>query len=283
MMSGCEKICAGIVLYNPNYSRLEENIKSIIHQVGKVYLQDNGSSNDIEIGGYENIVYLQNNKNRGIAWALNRLCEHAISDGYSWILTLDQDSVCPQKMIEVYRGYLEQADMLCPQIYDINAGKLQNSLGKVEYVNECITSGCLLNLESWRKVGGFDEKMFIDGVDFDFCYRMKKAGMRILRINDIVLQHEIGNITVKYFLGIKVIVKNHNAFRKYYIARNTIYCARKKSIGSVFKANLKIIKQICIVILFEKDRKNKLHSIVKGFIDGYRIVIPKKNSGGKLC
>lgn len=220
-------ICAGIVLYNPDITQLKRNIAAIIKQVQILYLQDNGSANisDVEkiIADTSSIVLLRNPENKGIAWALNALCKRAESDNFQWILTLDQDSVCPQNMIALYKEYLPMADMLCPKIVDRNYGVLDGNSENVETVDKCITSGCLLRLSSWRKLRGFDEKMFIDGVDFEFCYRMKKSGMNILRVNDVVLSHEIGNITVRHFLGFRVIVKNHSPFRKYYIAKNIIY------------------------------------------------------------
>ena len=92
--------------------------------------------------------------------------------------------------------------------------------------------------------------MFIDGVDFEFCYRMKKSGMNILRVNDVVLSHEIGNITVRHFLGFRVIVKNHSPFRKYYIAKNIIYMARKQNnVFVLLKSVMQEIKLLGIVFV----------------------------------
>ena len=35
-------------------------------------------------------------------------------------------------------------------------------------------------------IGGFDETMFIDFVDFDFCYRLKKEGYEILQTPSVI-------------------------------------------------------------------------------------------------
>lgn len=262
-------ICAGIVLYNPDITQLKRNIAAIIKQVQILYLQDNGSANisDVEkiIAETSSIVLLRNPKNKGIAWALNALCKRAESDDFQWILTLDQDSVCPQNMIALYKEYLPIADMLCPKIVDRNYGVLDGNSENVETVDKCITSGCLLRLSSWRKLRGFDEKMFIDGVDFEFCYRMKKSGMNILRVNDVVLSHEIGNITVRHFLGFRVIVKNHSPFRKYYIAKNIIYVARKQNnVFVLLKSVMQEIKLLGIVLLYEDNKSQKVSRIISG-------------------
>ena len=268
-------ICAGIVLYNPDIDRLRLNIEAIRNQVETVYLQDNGSSNvvDVEnlIKAFPTVVLLRNPENKGSAWALNRLCEKADVNDYQWILTLDQDSVCPDNLVEIYKKYLVGANMLCPKIIDRNYGVIDGSEKNVEAVEKCITSGCLLKLSSWRELHGFDEKMFIDGVDFEFCYRMKKSGMNILRINEVALNHEIGNITVRQFLGLKVIVKNHSAFRKYYIAKNIIYMARKRNnYLLIMRGILQEIKLIEIVLLYEDDKSQKLKRIIRGIEDGFK-------------
>lgn len=269
------EICAGIVLYNPDMARLRENIKAIINQVDIVFLQDNGSANISEVeelmGELPKAILLKSSQNKGIAWALNRLCERATLNNYRWILTLDQDSVCPEGMIGAYCKYLDNADMLCPKIVDRNYGVLDGDSAEVTPVKKCITSGCLLKLDSWKRLNGFDEAMFIDGVDFEFCYRMTKCGMKILRVNGVELNHEIGNITVRHFLGWKVIVKNHSAFRKYYIAKNIIYMARKrKNTLLVMKGMLQEIKLVGIVILYENDKKKKIARIYNGICDGVK-------------
>ena len=46
---GNEKVIAGIVLYNPELQRLEENICALLKQVDEIVLMDNHSVNEDEI------------------------------------------------------------------------------------------------------------------------------------------------------------------------------------------------------------------------------------------
>ncbi|MCA1386833.1 glycosyltransferase, partial [Bradyrhizobium sp. BRP05] len=79
-------ICAGIVLFNPEIERLNENIEHIRKQVPMVILVDNGSSNleDVKSLIYDlpNIILLENGKNLGIAQALNRILRKAQKEHY---------------------------------------------------------------------------------------------------------------------------------------------------------------------------------------------------------
>ena len=66
-------------------------------------------------------------------------------------------------------------------------------------------------------------------------------------------------------------MKNHSAFRKYYIARNIIYTAKKRrSTLLVVKGLLQEIKMIGIVIFYEEDKLNKSRCICRGIYDGFK-------------
>lgn len=270
-------ISAGIVLFNPDINRLKENISAVIVQCSHVYLVDNGSKNIDNVFellkrfNQSRITVISNTENLGIAKALNQLTVAAQEDGFRWILTLDQDSVSPPNIVEEFVKYAnnQNVGMLCPVIYDRNKGVVVEAKDGYKEIDECITSGSLLNISAWENIGGFDETMFIDGVDFDICYRLRKAGYKILQVKSVVLLHELGHIEYHRFLLWKVLVKNHSAFRKYYIAKNIIYMARKRnSLLLIFKGILQEIKLIAIVVLYEDDKKDKLMRIVKGMYDG---------------
>lgn len=272
-------ISAGIVLFNPDIKRLKENIDAVIIQCTHLYLVDNGSGNVDEVKGLLNqynqskISILWNRENQGIAKALNQLTSAAQKEGFDWILTLDQDSVVPSNIVGEFEKYINNSSVgiLCPIICDRNKGEEIKINEDCTEIDECITSGSLLNIKAWSEIGGFDERMFIDGVDFDICYRLRQRGYKIYCIHSVVLLHELGHIEYHRFLFWKVLVKNHSAFRKYYIARNIIYTAKKRrSTLLVVKGLLQEIKMIGIVIFYEEDKLNKIRCICRGIYDGFK-------------
>lgn len=272
-------ISAGIVLFNPDIKRLKENINAVIVQCTHIYLVDNGSSNVDEViellkrYNQPEVSIIRNTVNQGIARALNQLTAASQSDGFEWILTLDQDSVAPDNIINEFNKYTNSQDvgMLCPVVCDRNKNIVVEVQNGYKEIDECITSGSLLNIKAWNKIGGFDERMFIDGVDFDMCYRLRQAGYRIMCIKSVVLLHELGHIEYHHFLFWQVLVKNHSAFRKFYIARNIIYIARKrKSPGLLLKGVLQEIKMTGIAALYENDKLKKIKHICMGIYDGFK-------------
>ena len=91
------KTMAGIVLFNPDLERLNENISAVITQVDNVLLVDNNSNNLEEIEKKfcknEKISLLKNSSNLGIATALAQIMEYASQQQVDWVLTLDQDQL----------------------------------------------------------------------------------------------------------------------------------------------------------------------------------------------
>ena len=271
-----KKIGAGIVTFNPDIERLGKNIHSVISQTSILIISDNGSENinEIEklISRYNNIVIIKNHSNIGIAAALNRIFDYAYLGDWQWILTLDQDSVCPDNMVgELYKKHASNVGIVCPLIWDINRKSNVELHDESKNIKRCITSGALTSVKAWKEIDGFDEKMFIDGVDFDFCDRLISANYLIIEVHRIALKHEIGHISYHKFLMFNVAVKNHSAFRKYYIAKNIVYLDRKNKLRSYpIKTILRLSKQIALVILYEDDKTHKLMNIIKGAKAGFK-------------
>lgn len=271
------QICAGIVLYNPNEDRLAENINAILPQVSWLILVDNGSNNIESIlkewNNKSKIKFIINIKNEGIAKALNQMCETASEANFKWILTLDQDSVCPSNLIHKFMQYTEynKIGIVCPRFeLNINGHSLKKVTTNFEYVDYCITSASLTNLEAWNKSGKFDEWMFIDCVDYDFCLKLTSHGYKILRLNDVVINHEVGKLQVMELpFGKKIILHNHNPMRNYYISRNTVYILKKYwKNKSVYRWIPRLIYWQTCKLIFERNKIKNLTQFLKGIKDG---------------
>jgi len=266
-------IIAGIVTYNPDITRLGENVESILPQVDELVLFDNASCNCSEIAAlFCNCTILENvgRKNVGIAVALNEICRYSFSKGAEWVLTLDQDSVCPANLIEEYLKHTSDPSigMLSPVILDRNIGIIdERPSDGITEVDSCITSASLLNLQAWKEVGGFWDDLFIDMVDFDICWSLKEKGYRIIRVNSVSLLHELGHSTAVSFRSKEVAVFNHPPRRYYYIFRNTIAVGRRHH--RRYQCLRWNIKRAYLVLRYESDRIKKSLAIARGLFDGF--------------
>lgn len=274
-MSSEVKITAGIVLFNPNIRRLEENIKAVAPQVTSVFLIDNHSDNlnEIEklVSAFQGVYLIENTQNQGIAYALNQIIKYSESESATWVLTLDQDSVVPSNLMSEYKKYLSLTNvgLLSCIIEDRNVGtlgKANNAHEKYSVLEQCITSATLMNLKVAKEVGGFDNNLFIDSVDHDFCIKVRKAGYSIYRINSVHLLHEVGHSKIVNFLGKENLIYNHSAFRHYYIVRNKLILGRKYNKKWYYLR--KAIKHILLVSFFETSKTKKIIAMLQGFFDG---------------
>ncbi len=282
------KTAAGIVTYNPDIQRLKANIDAITNQVYIVYCFDNGSDNINEIrrllDAYDNVQLIGNEKNRGIAEGLNQILKVARTMHIEWLLTLDQDSVCPDGMISEMLSHSggDNIIAICPLIVDRRRPVKERPKESNEYVDFCITSGCLVNMALSEKIGDFDAWLFIGQVDDEFCHRITLNGLRILRINKLVLDHELGDITPSkhkaFYLNLgtalhskKLLALSYkrkvSPMRVYYSTRNMVYLSKK------YKRfpNRKFTKKRAICnALSNVIRGQKKIEVAKAAIKGYK-------------
>jgi rhamnosyltransferase len=293
------KIAVGIVLFNPeDEKRVERSMKSILAQISKIYVFDN-STRKSNIIFQPNVTYLTEHGNKGIAYALNRILEIAKSDGYEWLITMDQDSVVPDGLITAFEEHFnyEQIGIICPQVIDFRRSYMEVKKElKEEYIDFCITSASCTRISAWESIGGFDEWMFIDLVDNDFCKRMIVSGFKILRLNELVLDQEFGRIipksksVQKFWNRVAKILHNDNfgklgyskyvsPMRVYYTNRNIIYINRKlKNYGKTgYKENYNcsgyfgfLISFVLPSILRAKEKGKVIKAVALGMRDGLR-------------
>ena len=289
------KVAAIIISYNPD-NNLLDSIELLINQVEKIIIVDNGSESEkkkninlIKDINNEKIKIIFNQENLGIATALNIGVKDALKQGYNWILTMDQDSKVSsnmiEKMFEVYSTIdeSERKDILSifPNFVDerIQSIEENSEMNAYEYVDADITSGNLLKAEVFDKVGFFDDSLFIDLVDTDFCMRLNEENIKMIKVRDAILYHSLGESqTVKSIFG-KFNTSNHSALRRYYMTRNRFYTWEKYKDLNSFTLNRdkKLFKKEFIkIILGEKDKINKIKMVFKGYKDY------KKGIRGKL-
>lgn len=273
---------AGIVLFNPEIERLKENLQAIVPQVAEVVLIDNCSQNIAEIKNllrqFQTCKLVENNENKGIATALNQILGYAAANDYEWFLTLDQDSVCSERLIETYEKFVsfEKIGMVTSLVVDRNYTGSMSFIGNEEYhyVTYCITSGALVNTKACRECGGWDDVLFIDNVDGEICIHLKKLGYKVLSVKFNGILHEIGHGRDVKFLWKKDVVYNHPAFRQYYMARNRVYVARKYPEEFILRKELlKELRNYRLILFFEKNKFEKMRARIKGVKDGFKLKI----------
>jgi len=263
-----DSLCGVIVLYNPDENVIG-NIASYNDNLGRLYVIDNS-----EIPNYElttliklnaKVSYYSFTDNLGIAKALNIACDMARKDGFCYILTMDQDSkFVGADFFELVNKNLE------PEIgiyaasftneYDRWVKTYNNEFDEIHFV---ITSGNIVNLAAWAQVHGFEEKLFIDEVDHDFCVKLRLNGYKVLTSKRVLLNHKIG-------IDIKIgrPIQTHAPIRHYYMTRNILFIIKKYILTDftlAFNRFIVLLKSVRHVIIYYPEKSKYFKYISLGF------------------
>ncbi|MCI9279900.1 MAG: glycosyltransferase [Bacilli bacterium] len=271
------KIAAMVTLFYPQKENFK-NIENYLSEVDRLYVIDNtpNKNNQKELPNHKKIVYY-NFDNIGVAKALNLAANLALSEKYKWLLTLDQDTEITKKIVKklketASKEKTSKIGIITP--WHKTKLKIEKPKEKVDYPQDVMTSGNLLNLEIWSSLNGFQEDFFIDGIDIEYGLRLKKNHYKIMRLNDLEINHDLGDI---FYVGNKLCT-NHNGLRRYYMNRNYhyIYENYKNTDYQFCKFLISNYKTMLKVILFEKHKFSKIYGFCLGYIHF------KKGVKGKL-
>jgi len=284
MAQGTRSVTAYIVSYNPG-PEVRFTICSVLPQVSTVFVIDNASDREsglalTELCAELGVALMANKDNIGVAGAYNQAASMAISQGYEWMLLLDQDSVAPVGLVQrLMRGVdrwggTRLPAVVCPLSIDSDPSGHQSAVPDADVAVECcMNAGSVVRLAAWKAVGGYDEDFFVDYVDLDFCFRCRQHGWEVVQVCGAVMVHSPGNPTRHRFLWRRPATSNHSALRRYYITRNRILFYRKYwrfDAKWVLRDGCHAIKEVVLMVLFESSRREKLNAIGAGVVDGCR-------------
>lgn len=275
-------ICAVIVCFEPTEAMIA-NLRSILAQTGALVVVDNGSSVEslagLRLASQEvGFALIENEINAGIAEALNQGIRIAIARGFSWVILLDQDSVLTEgfvgKLFATWQSHpqREHVGSMHPTYRNPETGIVPQVLrapdgGPVA----SITSGALMPVWIFQRVGWFASEFFIDWVDIEYCLRIRSAGYLVADSTDAVLLHTAGHPKRVTFLGLTFQPSHHNAVRRYYISRNRVVVFRRYV--RVFPRWIALLmfeafRETVKCFLAEDGRARKFHNFLRGSWDG---------------
>ncbi|GAB3037007.1 hypothetical protein GCM10011376_32030 [Nocardioides flavus (ex Wang et al. 2016)] len=223
--------------------------------------------------------------NRGIGAALNTGIARAreLLPTTTHVLTLDQDSAVPAGYTSALLAAGAAADragvpvgMLAPDtvgsIVRLPGLRHRQAPGGVVIGDEPIQSGLLVPVTALDAVGGFDEGLFIDGVDTDFYLRASDLGLRCVVAPGIRLEHRLGRaITLGSGRELPLLVAA--TFRYHYQWRNLVALlsshARRHPVWAG-RAVVRSVRHLVIVTALAPGRLARLREAARGAAAGVR-------------
>ncbi|MDR7078836.1 rhamnosyltransferase [Neobacillus niacini] len=282
------KVCAVMVCFYPDIDELLNNIESIVGQVDKLFIVDNSDqpvNHDflIEKEQVDKIEWVSLNENLGIGAAHNVGIKLAIEQNFEGILLLDQDSNPPEHLVNTLVDgvqFLKKQGVkiacLGPDIFNKNTNEnYKPLLNKGIELSEdfvekdvLISSGKLLVADAVKDIGMMDESLFIDLVDFEWCWRAKKYGYRVFSSKRARMGHMVGQKNVKILKVYNLLIPS--PIRHYYQFRNTLFLLKRDYVPTYWKFKALIERGIEFFLypIFVSPRLGRIRYIVRGIRDG---------------
>lgn len=281
-----------IVLFNPS----EDHVANLIRtrrRCARLVAVDNSPSVNPRLYAHmdqEGIDVIPNFNHGGIAGAYNRGLELLIEKGAELLFLFDQDSEVPEdyfaQMVDACGTIETPLFLVGPRVLDVNVDRyapvhlvtrfgirpVTGGEGGLLRCSSVISSGSVMSVDTYRKLGPFLEDYFIDHVDTEYSFRAVTRGVPIYLNASLTLKHQISRRIDHKFLFLKLIEWNMSPLRQYYSARNCIHITRRYGAAFPVLALINIItfQQIISVALFERDKYRKLLAMLAGIADGLR-------------
>ncbi|WP_429140937.1 glycosyltransferase family 2 protein [Aeromonas veronii] len=272
-----------LVVYNPLNDEAILAIEKLKEQSDFVVVCNNSDKGYV-VPSIDKTKVFNFNENLGIAKAQSIGMTWAFDNGAEFIVQMDQDSILApntiSSLVDRYRemtakGY--KIGVIGPRHFDkvtneVDEGRIikgKNIEGTTcEIIHATISSASLIPKVAFDKVGLMDDGLFIDSVDWEYCWRLRKNGFITLRCNDILLGHRVGN-GIKHLFG-PVNVRVPSPIRHYYHTRNLFLLSRRSYVPLYWKLSnyTKLIFKLAVYPFAFDDGWTRFNYLCKGIKDG---------------
>ncbi len=286
-----------ITCFKPDPDCLISLCKNLLNQNSRILLIDNSHApirlDDLNLR-HNLVSHIKLKKNMGIAYAQNIGIKEAVKNKSEFITFFDQDSVIEDNFIKnILQDIESKTDgIITPFAVDIvnndplpsiKLNKLglpyvfkSHQLQDIFSIDIAISSGTTISSQIIDKVGFFNEALFIDHVDTEWCLRCRHMGLQIFQTPKAVMKHNIGNNRKKFG---PITIQIHPPERCYYQMRNSLSLLKFKHIPKAL-AIYDILSTLFnrLFLLFISDcKKDYFIALCKGIKDGLFINVEPKS------
>ncbi len=263
-------VCAIVVTYFPDLDRFKEVLTQVRKQC-EVLIIDNSDGCQIEgvqkLSVANSCFLIVNDNNLGIAAAQNKGIQFAFAHGYRYVLLLDQDSILCDGFVQLLMKYAANDTMNVTSGRAINS-RNQDVSNSHDANSSCVeqrdlmSSGTLIHRDTITSIGLFEESLFIDCVDFEWGWRARSQGVKLILVRDAKFYHTIGDGDQRY-------KQMPSPIRHYYQSRNIIEMLTRAYVPTRWKLMqlFVFVPKILKIILFGSEKRKRLGYLIRGLSD----------------
>ena len=172
------------VLYNPSENAIE-NIK-LANSFGLkpvVYI-NSVDPNYLKSLQQLNVIILGKNKNVGLGVAFAEFEEYFLTTDQEYFIYFDQDTIVNSEawsnILSTYNELFSRQDV----------GLVFYSSDVPKYPNFVINSGSLFSKSILIITGPHDHNLFLEGIDYEYCMRIRKKSLKIISVCCAGIDHD---------------------------------------------------------------------------------------------
>lgn len=285
-------VWACVVCFHATDADIRPLLKVLEPQVDVVLVLDNSPQFAGRLFGVVSprTRYLPMRANLGTAGAMNEAWRQAVEGGADYVISFDQDSRPDSGLVQGLRASLERlaaagerVAAIGPKKVDPRTGRPMRLLLPVNYrkryasadtgdvvrVDHLISSGCLISMEAFQEVGPYDEALFLDYVDVEWCLRARAAGFAIVCDARLSMRHVIGDQVIR--IGSRS-VWIHRPERNGLLVRNHLLLWRlpAASVPWLLSDLRLVIVKVLVHLAMAPPRRSRLRAVLRGLVDGIR-------------
>ena len=229
-------------------------VQAQTHPVDEIVVVDNASKDaTLDQPLVKQTTVLRQPINGGTSGAVHAGLRYGLEQGYDWVWVFDADSIpepdALEKLLALYDGFSPDIQRRTAYVaclhYNVQDGVKRHGAtfseggfapanpGNDEAYYFCdvvIWSGCLYRMEAVREIGLPNADYMLDWGEFEYGYRVMKAGYKGVIHQGALIRHNIRGYTsikmLKMKIGpVSVPVHEFAPIRCYYTCRNMIYFA----------------------------------------------------------
>ena len=284
---------AVVVLFQPEGDLLGR-LRRVLPQVSQLTVVSNDGQGPQRLAGldFAHITHVQAQGNIGLAAALNHGLSEAAKNQASWCLMLDQDTEVDSDLVAgLAETFLacpgrDSIGLLAPNYRSPGGRRLAYPEGHAwQSLETAITSGSLVAVSSVQRAGGMREAFFIEGIDIEFSLRVRAAGLQVVASGRPLMTHGGGAAEERSLFGRTVLVSHHPPWRCFLQFRNLAWTLRRYGRQEPHWTRVTLVsmlKRLCIVFLFERQRLRKVWAMLSGTFIGLTQASQADNRPGDL-
>lgn len=272
-------ICAVVTAYKPD-AGFAARFAPLLAQCPVIVVSDNTPADHPSVELPAGFVHIRHGMNLGLGPALNAGLVAARAAEASAVVLFDQDSTPSPGLLQALFDRLEELRRREGERCAVGPAHLDDQQSSPDEgqraqcaANErvsCLpTSGMAFRLGDLGPDDLFDESLFLDLVDFEWCWRLGAKGWRFFRAHDIPMFHRLGEAQ-RSFLGLTYHVPA--PYRHYFQVRDTPRLALRSYVPVYAKLRLVGVlpmKALLYPLILDRGLE-RLGWMVRGVIDSLR-------------